>query len=188
MPKNVGCCPWSTAATEGFVSKIADWNFCTTVFRIWQIWNIKILPEIVWWAFCPFDTAICISSFISSHPSLLVWTHLWSKIQIKFGIANSHCTAGVRISKFGNSGFYWAPHYSALIAAFWRLAICAISYSNNPDSLGVRFEKPSQRATVFPVGQTLAKPFEVCQLPSPEPGSPKSPSILMQLPGYSTEH
>ena len=34
----------------------------------------------------------------------------------------------------------------------------------------------------------MAKPFEVCQLVCLEPGSPESPSILMQSSGDSTKH
>ena len=55
----------------------------------------------------------------------------------------------------------------------------------------VRVEKFSAWPTGFSVfsriqEKTLAKPFEVCQLSCPEPGSPKSPSILMQPRGDST--
>ena len=57
---NTGCPKmWAAAlTTEGFVTKIAGCNICTTFLSFWWIWNIEILPDIVWWPICLFDTAI----------------------------------------------------------------------------------------------------------------------------------
>ena len=68
-----------------------------------------------------------------------------------------------------------------------------IHIMNSCAALRMKFGKSSPQATVFSVfsriqENTLAKPFQVCQLPFPEPSSPKSPSILMQPCGDSTEH
>ena len=64
-PPQCGLVQWKYSSHCRCCHKICRLQFLqqSIFFTIWWIWNSRILPDIVWRAFYPFDTAICISNF-----------------------------------------------------------------------------------------------------------------------------
>ena len=140
---------WDVALVVQHPLKILSQNFAnsilrTTFFSFWWIWNSKILPDIVWWAFYLLDADIVSYIFYVCHFLLSskkknqnhrrVRTHLYSNSRTLIIFTNSsHCTNSVFLDSVTIGILLHASRFGT-IRRFWRLAI---RDSDNPSRRAV---------------------------------------------------